>query len=145
MSTNDPEGSWEHFHHQADIGIRGIGASKEEAFVQAARALTGVIADPSSIRSLEIIRIHCEAPDDEILLVDWLNALVYEMGVRKMIFGEYKVRINGHSLDAEIGGEVIDIARHQPIVEVKGATYTSLEVRQDDSSGMWIAQCVVDV
>jgi len=36
------------------------------------------------------------------------------------------------------------VARHQPTVEVKGATYTELKVAQD-ALGQWVAQCVVDV
>jgi len=33
---------WEHFSHEADIGVRGIGITKEQAFEQAALAMTGV-------------------------------------------------------------------------------------------------------
>jgi SHS2 domain-containing protein len=40
---------WEHFSHDADIGIRGIGATKEEAFEQVAIALTAVITDPHCV------------------------------------------------------------------------------------------------
>ena len=43
----DMTGHWEHFEHGADIGVRGIAASKEEAFVQAALALSAVITEPS--------------------------------------------------------------------------------------------------
>jgi tRNA nucleotidyltransferase (CCA-adding enzyme) len=90
------------------------------------------------------VPIVCEAPDDELLLVDWLNALVYEMATRKMLFSRFSVRVNGHSLHATAWGEPVDVARHQPAVEVKGATYTELSVKQDEEGG-WIAQCVVDV
>jgi SHS2 domain-containing protein len=41
-------------------------------------------------------------------------------------------------------GEPVDRARHQPAVEVKGATHTALGVERRDD-GAWIAQCVVDV
>ncbi|MHC4621544.1 MAG: archease, partial [Planctomycetota bacterium] len=37
---------WQHYPHQADIGIRGFGATKEQAFEQAAVGLTAVIARP---------------------------------------------------------------------------------------------------
>lgn len=40
---------WEHFEHGADIGVRGIGATKASAFEQAALALTGVITDPQHV------------------------------------------------------------------------------------------------
>jgi tRNA nucleotidyltransferase (CCA-adding enzyme) len=137
-------GRWEHFPHQADIGVRGIGVSKAEAFEQAALALTAVITDPQGLRPQESVEITCEAPDDELLLVDWLNALVYEMATRKLLFGRFEVRLAGHRLEARAWGETIDVARHEPAVEVKGATLTSLRVGQD-AGGAWIAQCVVDV
>ena len=136
--------SWEHFPHQADIGVRGIGVTKEAAFEQAGLAMTAVITDPVSLAPLQAVPIGCEAPDDELLLVDWLNALVYEMATRKMLFSRFAVRFNDHSLHATAWGEPIEITRHQPAVEVKGATYTELSVKQDQQ-GQWIAQCVVDV
>jgi tRNA nucleotidyltransferase (CCA-adding enzyme) len=138
------QGSWEHFPHQADIGVRGIGSTKEAAFESAAQALTAVITDLESVAPIQSVPIVCEAPDDELLLVDWLNALVYEMATRRMLFSRFDVCVNGHSLQATAWGEPIDVARHQPAVEVKGATYTELSVKRDEE-GRWVAQCVVDV
>ncbi len=138
------EAHWEHFPHEADMGVRGVGATKEEAFEQAAVALTAIVTDPTSVKSEESVEISCEAPDDELCLVDWLNALIYEMATRKMLFGQFKVTLDGSRLHGKAWGEKIDVARHQPGVEVKGATYTALRVRQDQE-GVWIAKCVVDV
>ena len=135
---------WEHFPHEADIGVRGIGSTKEEAFEGAGLALTAVITDPASVSPQEAVAITCQAPDEELLLVDWLNALVYEMATRNMLFSRFTVRFNDHSLHATAWGEPIEVARHQPAVEVKGATYTELTVKRDEQ-GRWIAQCVVDV
>ena len=135
---------WEHFAHEADIGVRGVGASKEEAFEQAAVALTAVILDPRELTGEEVAEVTCEAPDDELLLVDWLNALVYQMATRRLLFGRFEVHINGHRLHARAWGEPIEVARHQPAVEVKGATLTCLRVGQE-AGGAWVAQCVVDV
>lgn len=135
---------WEHFAHDADIGIRGVGPSKEAAFEQAALALTAVITDPQLVHPREIVEIEREAPDDELLLVDWLNGLVYLMATRKMLFGRFEVHVDGTRLAARTWGEKIDIARHEPAVEIKGATLTSLRVGQDPD-GAWVAQCVVDV
>jgi len=136
--------SWEHFAHGADIGIRGIGATRDEAFEQAAVALTAVITDPARVGGGTAVEIHCEAPDDELLFADWLNALIYEMATRKLLFGRFEVRLEGQRLVATAWGEALDRARHCPAVEVKGATYTALSVaRRGD--GSWVAQCVVDV
>ena len=135
---------WEHFPHGADIGIRGIGATREEAFEQAALALTAVITDPASVEARQSVEIARVAPDDELLLADWLNALVYEMVTQNIIFGGFLVQLDGGRLAATAWGESLDTLRHHPAVEVKGATYTALSVaRRED--GAWVAQCVVDV
>jgi SHS2 domain-containing protein len=138
------ESAWEHFSHGADIGVRGIGSSQAAAFEQAALALTGVITDVQSVRSEIAVRITCEAPADDLLLVDWLNALVYEMATRRMLFGSFVVTIEGSRLQATAWGEAVDRPRHEPAVEVKGATHTALRVERQ-ADGHWLAQCVVDV
>ena len=135
---------WEHFPHGADIGVRGIGATRDEAFEQAALALTAVIVDPVQVGAGMVVEIRCQAPDDELLLADWLNALIYEMATRNMLFGRFAVALRDHTLEAKAWGEPIDRVRHRPAVEVKGATYTALSVGQRDDHS-WIAQCVVDV
>jgi SHS2 domain-containing protein len=134
---------WEHFPHEADMGVRGTGASLEQAFEQAALAMTAVITDPDKVAAREPVTIACQAPDAELLFVDWLNAIVYEMATRHMLFSRFEVKIDGMRLAATAWGEPLDIMRHQPAVEVKGATYTALRVAQED--GQWIAQTVVDV
>jgi tRNA nucleotidyltransferase (CCA-adding enzyme) len=135
---------WEHFHHVADIGIRGYGPSMAQAFEQAAVALTAILTDPEQVRETTEVRLRCTAPDPELLLAEWLNALIYEMGTRRLLFKRFEVRISGERLQARAWGEPVDRDRHAPAVEVKGATYTELRVvRRED--GTWIAQCVIDV
>jgi tRNA nucleotidyltransferase (CCA-adding enzyme) len=135
---------WEHFEHQADIGVRGVGATKQRAFEQAALALTAVITDLANVVPKEKVQIACEAADDELLLIEWLSSLLFEMACRKMLFSQFDVTIDHHTLTAVCRGEKIDVAKHSPAVEVKGATYMMLSVKKNDD-GKWIAQCVVDV
>jgi SHS2 domain-containing protein len=137
-------GHWEHFAHAADVGVRGIGSTREAAFEQAALALMHAIADPARIVPREVVEIACEAPDDALLFVDWLNALIFEVATRGMLFAHFEVRIDGHRLAGKAWGEPIDPARHEVAVEVKGATYTDLSVAPRPDGG-WLAQCVVDV
>jgi tRNA nucleotidyltransferase (CCA-adding enzyme) len=135
---------WEHFAHGADIGVRGRGDSRAAAFEQAALAMTAVVADPGSVAPRQLVELRCEAPDDELLFVDWLNALIYEMATRHMLFSRFEVETDGRSLRGKAWGENVDVARHQPGVEIKGATYTSLQVGRS-AEGSWTAECVVDV
>lgn len=137
------EARWEHFPHDADVGVRGFGATAAEAFEQAALALTAV-ATESEVRPLTPVEIRCEAPDLELLFVEWLNAVIYEMAVRRMLFGRFAVRITGTRLDGTLWGEPVDVRRHAPACEPKGATYTALRVSQE-RSGLWSAACIVDV
>jgi tRNA nucleotidyltransferase (CCA-adding enzyme) len=146
MTTNRPaaiEAKWEHFPHDADVGLRGCGATAAEAFEQAAQALTAVITD-AEVKPLSTVEVMCEAPDLELLFVEWLNAIIYEMAVRNMLFGRFAVRIEGERLDGTLWGEPVDVARHAPACEPKGATYTALKVARD-RDGMWCAACIVDV
>ena len=135
---------WKHFHHEADIGVCGVGRTPEEAFEEAAMALTAVITDPAAVSCLDTVTVDCEAPDQELLFADWLNALVFEMATRKMLFSRFHVEFDGPRLHASACGEPVDVARHRPAAEVKGATYTGLEVAEYEP-GKWRAQCVVDV
>ena len=141
--SRSPVARWEHFSHEADMGVRGFGATLSEAFNQAALAMTAIVTDPQSVSPRERITIDCEAPDHELLLTDWLNALIYEMAVRRLLFSRFHVEIHGTRLHAEAWGEPIDSGRHHPSVEIKGATYTALRVAREP--GGWIAQTVVDV
>ena len=135
---------WEHFPHQADMGVRGFGPTLAAAFEQAALAMTAVVTDPRLVVPGEPVEIACEAPDEELLLVDWLNSLILEMAIRHMLFSRFAVSLDGHRLHATVWGERVDVTRHQPAVEIKGATYTELKVGQTDE-GSWLAQCIVDV
>ena len=137
------EGRWEHFPHGADVGVRGHGPTRAAAFEQAALALTAAVCDPGSVLSEEAVEIDCEAADEELLLAAWLNAVVYEMAVRRMLFGRFAVAIDGLRLHGRAWGEPVDLGRHRPAVEVKGATLTELRVAQ--GPGGWLAQCVIDV
>jgi len=135
---------WEHFEHGADVGVRGWGHTRAEAFEAAAVAMTAAITDPALVRPLTRVELSCQDDDEELLLTDWLNAVIYEMDTRRMLFGRFSVRLEGRSLTGIAEGEPIDVRRHHPAVEVKGATLTELKVAQQPD-GSWLAQCIVDV
>ncbi len=133
---------WEHFPHAADVGLRGFGKTAAQAFEQAALALTAVVTHVEVAPKVQV-EVSCEAPDLELLFVEWLNAIIYEMAVRNMLFSRFAVRIDGMRLAGTLWGEPVDVARHQPACEPKGATYTALKVAAEN--GLWSAACIVDV
>lgn len=147
MSRPEPASAprpWEHFSHDADLGVRGFGATLAQAFEHTALALAAAVVDPERVRAIETVDIECEAPNDELLLVDWLNAVIFEMVTRNLCFARFGVTIDGGRLRGQAIGEPLDPARHDLGVEPKGATYTALQVRCEPD-GTYVAQCIVDV
>lgn len=135
--------NYETFEHEADIGIRGFGSNIGEAFENAALAMYSVMVKIEAIKPLEQKEVAVSAPDGELLLVEWLNALLSLSDIERMVFSRFEVRIEGTSLTARAWGERLDRIRHEPNVEVKGATYHMLKVNK--SGDRYVAQCVVDV
>lgn len=134
---------WEHFHHDADIGVCGRGRTVEEAFEQAALALTGIVTDLPVAGDI-CVEVSCRQSDIELLFVDWLDAIIFETATRKMLFGRFAVQIDELTLTGKMWGEPVDVARHTPACEPKGATLTELKVSRD-AEGIWTARCVIDV
>jgi protein archease len=147
--TTPEASSFEYFEHAADVGVRGFGATPEEAFAGAARALFSLVDE-----GLENVReevgepLSCEAPGIEELFVAFLNELISLADSRRLVFRRFDVRIETPPsgplrLTGRARGEAYDPSRHRGTVEPKGATYTALRVGRED--GRWTAQCVVDV
>jgi len=135
---------WEHFPHAADMGIRGMGKTKNEAFEEAAKALVALTTDLERVSPKEQVVVSLTAPDDEQLLVEWLDALVFEMATRHFVFSRFEVRIEGGKLEGTLWGEPRLESLHPIGVEVKGPTFTELHVGVGED-GLWVAQLIVDV
>jgi SHS2 domain-containing protein len=138
------EGSWNHVEHEADIGVCGRGPDVASAFAQAGLALTAIITEVDKVEAKNSLTVHCQAPNLELLFTEWLNELIYLMSTEKMLFSQFQVNISGNTLQATIHGENVDLQRHEPAVEIKGATFTGLKVEQRED-GSWQACTVVDV
>jgi tRNA nucleotidyltransferase (CCA-adding enzyme) len=135
--------NYETFEHEADIGIRGFGNTAAEAFENAAMAMYSVMVKVSAVGQKEKRTVTVSAPDRELLLVEWLNALLSLSDIEHMVFSKFNVIIEGTALTGTAWGERLDRERHEPSVEIKGATYYMLKVFEED--GRFVAQCVVDV
>jgi SHS2 domain-containing protein len=102
---------WEHFPHQADIGGRGMGPTREDAFEQVALALTAVVCDLSAVQALQAFELTCAAPDDDQLLFEWLNRLIFEMATRRMLFSRFDLFVGGKRMKARVWGEPVEAGR----------------------------------
>ncbi len=126
------------------MGVRGYGQTLEEAFAATAEALTAVVVELSAVAPVESVELHCAPADPDLLLYDFLNAIIYEMVTSNRLFSRFRVRIDEQGLHARAWGEAVDVLRQQPAVEIKGATFTGLSVHRTPG-GVWVAQCVLDI
>lgn len=133
---------YELFEHQADVGIRGIGSSLEEAFAEGARAMFSVMVDIDKVKPVKSIEIRCNAENDEELFVEFLNKLLAEATINDMVFSKFIVQIRNHGLRGTAKGEKLDTEKHEVKTEVKAATYSQLKIERNEK---FVAQCIVDV
>lgn len=137
-----PRSHWEHVQAGADLGVRGIAATKAAAFEQAALALCAVAADPAAVEAGERVEIEAEGTDDESLLVAWLNAVIAEMAARRMVFARFHVELHPRRLVGSAVGERVSVDHASGGRAVTRATFTNVRVARLPG-GEWLAQAVV--
>ena len=121
--------------HTADVGIIAYGGDIKQAFVNAARALFNLITELDDIDEVLYRDIEVTAPDQESLLVKWLNELIYLFDVENIIFNRFDIiKLNSTQLKARSYGERVDSSKHKLKTGVKAATYHMLKVDTDDGS-----------
>jgi SHS2 domain-containing protein len=119
--------------HTADIGIVAHGGNLGEAFANVAYGMFSLIAEIEGVGDDYCQEIDLQAPDQETLLVTWLNELLYLFDVDHVIFSKFEITdLSQSRLQAKAYGEKIDRSRHQLKTAVKAATYHSLEIGKEN-------------
>jgi SHS2 domain-containing protein len=139
----------ETLEHTADMGIRGWGASLEEALEETAASMFELMADIHGLEPGVEVTVTCSGKDEGELLVEFLNALICAADVKELILcsaviDSLKKNRDGWSLEAIGRGVPRDEMTGRLLVEVKAATYCGISVTED-GEGSWVAQCVVDL
>ena len=145
----------ENFEHKADIGVRGKGSTLEDAFVGGAMSMMGIMFDLTGVRAHRAVEVTCDADDLDALFVEWLNAILSKRDLEAMVFCRFEAEIGTMGgdekeaseklLTGKAWGESYDPKRHEAKLEVKAATYSQLKTYQEEGTGLWVAQCIVDV
>jgi SHS2 domain-containing protein len=142
LHAEDRSPPWRYFEHDADIGVEGLGATAEEAMAHAAAATFAIMCPPRRIAPAAAVAVEFREDDLELALVTWINLLLAHAREAGLALGRFVLRRDGALWRGEAFGEPWRDALERG-TEVKGATLTALEVRQDHSG--WRARCVVDV
>ncbi len=123
------EKGFEIIDHTADVGIRAYGADISQAFVNAARALFSLITELDDVEEVLYRDVELTAPDQESLLVEWLNELIYLFDAENIIFNRFDItHLDNTQLKARSYGEKVDSSKHKLKTGVKAATYHMLKI-----------------
>lgn len=138
------ESGFEIFEVTADQGIRAWAPDLPALFREAARGLWSLLIDPVGVRPTRTFPVTVEAPDRELLLVAWLNELLYLHEVESLAGADTQIeRLTETALQATVRGETLDPARHRIVGHVKAVTYHDLRIAATPAG--WEARVVVDV
>jgi SHS2 domain-containing protein len=130
--------------HTADIGFEAFGATRQDVFRNAARALTHLMVDLEAIAPCEGKLLRVEASDKPSLLVNWLSEILYLFDAEGWLFRDFEFdALTERSLSAMARGEKFDRRKHQVKLLVKAVTYHQLDLMETAEG--WRAQVYVDI
>ena len=131
----------------SDLSFVAYGETLEALFASAAEALLAVtLANPAEVAGREREPIRLREPDLELLLLAFLNELIFLRDARGLLLraGPIQIEQAGEArLDGELCGEPVDRARHRLEADVKAATAHGLVVARDGAG--WRASVTLDV
>jgi len=138
------EKPFEIIDHTADIGIVAYGTDIKQVFANAALGLFSLMADPDDFSEGIKRDLELSAEDVEVLLVEWLNELIYIFDVEHIFFKRFEIdKLTSNQIRARCFGEKIKPGQHKLKREVKAATYHMLQINKED--GGYKVQVIFDI
>jgi SHS2 domain-containing protein len=138
------EKPFEIIDHTADIGIVAYGADIKQVFANAALGLFSLMADLDDLEENVQRKLELSAEDAEVLLVEWLNELIYILDVEHIVFKRFEIdELTSNQIKARCFGEKIKPGQHRLKREVKAATYHMLRLNKED--GGYKVQVIFDI
>ncbi len=136
---------FEYIEHTADAGLFVRGDSLQSLFTNAAQGLFEMIAVVDTIDEKETIEVNVVADSVDMLLVSWLDELVFRHETEELFFKRVEIsNISETELTANVFGETTNYDKHVVYTEIKAVTYHQLYVKQKPD-GDWEAQVIFDL
>ncbi|MBW2995044.1 archease [Candidatus Woesearchaeota archaeon] len=137
---------FEFLPHTADVKFRAYGKTLEEAFANAALALTKVIVNPEQVEAKVEKTIKVESEDEKALLYDFLEQFLILLDIEDFLLNSIKeIKIEKKEkfkLKAEIVGDT-EMHKYEPETHIKAVTYQEMEIKKE--KGKVILQVVLDL
>ena len=133
---------YEILDHPADLKIRAFGKNLSEVFVNMALGLASQqIKDAESKKTDgQYQKIAIKSDNVQSLFIDWLNEILYQGETSQKVYLDFKVlNFSETKIEAEIAGVPVE----EKLIEIKAATYHSLEIKKVDEH--WVAVAIFDI
>jgi SHS2 domain-containing protein len=130
----------------ADCAIDLAGATLDDLFETAARALAETMVDPATVAPVVERTITLSAPSLDLLLYDWLSELIYLKDREGLLFPGAAVHVHPGppcALSARVAGAPIDPERMALRADAKAVTFHQFALERRD--GGWWARVVIDL
>lgn len=132
----------------ADVAFEAWADTVEELFAAAADATMNVmVGDLETIAWLKTRMVHAEESEADMLLLQLLQELIFFKDAERLLLRikrlDIRQREGRYILEAELGGEEIDPARHDLVVDVKAVTLHRFRVEQTPAG--WEAAVILDI
>jgi SHS2 domain-containing protein len=134
--------SYEFLDHTADVKVRALGKTIEEAFVAAAMALKESICGSMAVVPSVGREIVVEGGDLESLLCSFLEEFLFLLDAENFLLSAVRnIEIESGRLTAKVMGS--KASDYEFSNSVKAVTYNEVSVREEAYG--WIAEFVLDV
>ncbi len=126
--------------HRADAKFQAFGDSFEEAFANAALAMTSIMIDYKRVKPKLRQKISVKGFDIKNLLYNFLEQILFLIDTKNFIIHQIRdVKIKGNTLTATLLGD--NLKKYETKSDVKAVTYNEMIV----NSRPFFVQVVVDV
>ena len=121
---------YEYLEHTADVKVRAYGKTLEQAFINAAYALTNIVTKDKIKKVIEKT-IEVESEDDKSLLYDFLEQFLILIDSEGFLLAEVKeLKIEDNKLTAKVIGDD-NIDSYETETHVKAMTYQEMEIKKE--------------
>lgn len=132
----------------ADVAYEVYGKTIEELFENAAEAIEQTMVDLKNVKPVINQQLSVTNQQLEILLLDFLNELLFYKDSQRVIFSRFRIRVSQldairYTLDANLWGEKIDIEKHKLRGDVKAVTRHKFLLKKKANG--YIARIVLDI
>lgn len=143
--AREEETRYRYIEHPSDVGFEAYGATLEELFANAARAMYSFMTDADAIDTTETREVTVKAEDLYSLMFDWLDELLFLFESGSLVMKEFDITVDDSmfSIKGKCSGGKFDPEKHDSGIIIKAVTYNMMKIKKQNES--WHAQVVLDV